>query len=72
MLNTAEEPTVVMAERDLKMTRKIAKASVTRKIKEITRLMCAIEDANEVIAIKSELNEAMENFSVHMTIIFEL
>ena len=62
MLDAAEEPAVEMAEKDLKTTRKVAKASVTRKINEITRLMCAIENANEVIAIESELDEAMENF----------
>ena len=62
MLDAAEEPTVEMAEKDLKTTRKVAKTSVTRKINEITRLMCAIENANEVIAIESELDEAMENF----------
>ena len=62
MLDAAEEPTVEMAEKDLKTTRKVAKTSVTRKIKEITRVVCAIENANEVIAIESELDEAMENF----------
>ena len=42
--------------------RKVAKASVARKINEITSLICAVENVNVVIAIESELDEAMENF----------
>lgn len=44
------------------MSRKFAKASVTRKMNEITSLMCVVENVNVVIAIESELDEAMENF----------
>ena len=51
-----------MAARSLKETRKVAKASVMRKINEISRLMCAIENINEVIVMESELDKAIENF----------
>ena len=44
------------------MSRKVAKASVTRKMNEIASLMCAFENVNVVIAAESELDEAMENF----------
>ena len=43
-------------------SRKVAKASVTRKMINFTSLMCAVENANLVIVIESELDEAMENF----------
>ena len=62
MFDDVEEPTVEMSQRSLKTSRKVAKASVTRKINEITSLMCAVENVNVVIAIESELDEAMEKF----------
>ena len=51
-----------MSQVSLKTSRKVAKASVTRKMNKITSLMCAVENVNVVIAIESELDEAMENF----------
>ena len=62
MFDDVEEPTLEMSQRRLKTSRKVAKASVTRKMNEITSLMCAVENVNVVIAIESELDEAMENF----------
>ena len=62
MLDDVEEPTLEMSQRRLKTARKVAKASVTRKMNEISSLMCAVENVNVVIAIESELDEAMENF----------
>ena len=62
MLEDVEEPTVEMSQRSLKTSRKVAKASVTRKMNEIVSLMCAVENVNVVIAVESELDEAMENF----------
>ena len=62
MFDDFEEPTVEMSQRRLKTSRKVAKASVTRKMIKITSLMCAVENANLVIVIESELDEAMENF----------
>ena len=50
-----------MSQRSLEMSRKVAKASVTRKINEIMSLMCTVKNVNVVIAIESELDEAMEN-----------
>ena len=62
MFDDVEEPTVEMSQRRLKTSRKVAKASVTRKMNEITSLMCAVKNVNVVIALESELDEAMENF----------
>ena len=62
MIDVVEESAVEMPQRSLKTLRKVAKASVTRKINEITSLMCAVENVNVVIAIEAELDEAMENF----------
>ena len=62
MLDDVEEPTLEMSQRRLKTARKVAKASVMRKMNEISSLMCAVENVNVVIAIESELDEAMENF----------
>ena len=62
MLEDVEEPTVEMSQRSLKTLWKVAKASVTRKMNEIVSLMWAVENVNVVIAVKSELDEAMENF----------
>ena len=62
MLEDVEEPTVEMSQRSLKTSRKVAKASVTRKMNEIVSLMCAVENVNVAIAVESELDEAMENF----------
>ena len=62
MLEDVEEPTVEMSQRNLKTSRKVAKASVTRKMSKIVSLMCAVENVNVVIAVESELDEAMENF----------
>ena len=62
MLDDVEEPTLEMSQKRLKTARKVAKASVTRKMNEISSLMCAVENVNVVIAIESELDEAMENF----------
>ena len=62
MLEDIEEPTVEMSQRSLKTSRKVAKASVTRKMNEIVSLMCAVENVNVAIAVESELDEAMENF----------
>lgn len=62
MVDVVEESAVEMSQRSLKTLRKVAKASVTRKINEITSLMSAVENVNVVIAIESELDEAMENF----------
>ena len=58
------EPAVEMSQRSLKPSRKVAKALVTKKMNKITSLMCAVENVNvvHVIAIESELEEAMENF----------
>ena len=58
MFDDVEEPTLEMSQR-LKTSRKIAKASVTRKMNEITSLMCVVENVN---VVESELDEAMENF----------
>ena len=62
MLDDVEEPTLEMSQRRLKTARKVAKASVTRKMNKISSLMCAVENVNVVIAIESELDEPMENF----------
>ena len=62
MFDDVEESAVEMSQRSLKTSRKVAKASVTRKIREIMSLICAEENVNVVIAIESELDEAMENF----------
>ena len=62
MFGDVGEPTKEISQRSLETSRKVAKASVTRKINEITSLMCAVENVNVVIAIESELDEAMENF----------
>ena len=62
MLEDLEEPTLEMSQRSLKTLRKVAKASVTRKMNEIVSLMCVVENVNVVIVDKSELDEAMENF----------
>ena len=52
MLEDVEEPTVQMSQRSLKTSRKVAKASVTRKMNEIVSLMCAVENVNVVIAVE--------------------
>ena len=62
MFDDVEEPTLRMSQRRLKTSRKVAKASVMRKMNEITSLMYAVENVNVVIAIESEMDEAMENF----------
>ena len=62
MFNATEEPSVEMAARSLKETKKFAKVSVTRKINEISRVMCAIQNVSEVIAMESDLDEAIEHF----------
>ena len=62
MLDDVEEPTVEMSRRSLKTSRKVAKALVTRKMNETASLMCAVENVNVVIAVESQLDEAMENF----------
>ena len=63
MLDNVEEPTVEMSRRSLKTSRKVAKASVTRKpMNEIASLMSAVENVNVEIAVESELDEAMGNF----------
>ena len=62
MFDDVEEPTLEMSQRRLKTLRKVAKVSATRKMNKIMSLMCAVENVNVVIAIESELDEAMENF----------
>ena len=62
MFDGAKEPRVEMSQISLRTSRKVAKASITRKINDITSLMCAVENVNVIIASESELDEAMENF----------
>ena len=62
MLDGVKEPTVEMSQRSLKTSWKVAKVSVMRKMNEIASLICAVEIVNVVIAVESELDEAMENF----------
>ena len=50
MFDDGEKPAVEMPQRSLKTSREVAKASVTRKINEVSSLMCAVENANVVIA----------------------
>ena len=53
MFDVVEESAVEMSQRSLEMSRKVAKASVTRKINEIMSLMCTVKNVNVVIAIES-------------------
>jgi len=48
MFDDVEKPRVEMSQRGLRTSRKVAKASVTRKINEITSLMCAVENVNVI------------------------
>ena len=57
MFDNVEVSTVEMSQRSLITSWKVAKASVKRK--EITSLMCAVENVDVVIAIESELDEAV-------------
>ena len=51
-----------MSQRSLKTSRKVAKVSVMRKMNKIASLICVVQIVNVVIAVKSELDEAMKNF----------
>ena len=46
----------------LKERRKVTKASVTRMINDIEKLLCVIDNFDEVIASEKVLDEAMERF----------
>ena len=46
----------------LKERRKVTKASVTRMINDIEKLLCVIDNFDEVIAAEKVLDEAMERF----------
>ena len=46
----------------LKERRKVTKASVTRMINDIGKLLCVIDNFDEVIAAEKVLDEAMERF----------
>ena len=46
----------------LKERRKVTKASVTRTINDIEKLLCVIDNFDEVIAAEKVLDEAMERF----------
>ena len=46
----------------LKKKRKVTKASVTRRINDIEKLLCVIDNFDEVIAAEKVLDEAMERF----------
>ena len=46
----------------LKERRKVTKASVTRRINDIDKLLCVIDNFDEVIAAEKALDEAMERF----------
>ena len=46
----------------LKEKRKVTKASVTRRINDIEKLLCVIDNFDEVIAAEKVLDEAMERF----------
>ena len=46
----------------LKERRKVTKASVTRMINDIDKLLCVIDNFDEVIAAEKVLDEAMERF----------
>ena len=45
-----------------KERRKVTKASVTRRINDIEKLLCVIDNFDEVIAAEKVLDEAMERF----------
>ena len=70
MFDGAEEPRVEMSQRSLRTSRKVAKASVTRKINEITSLMYAVENVNVIILrVSRSWMKQWKIFMVHMTII---
>ena len=46
----------------LKERRKVTKASVTRRINDIEKILCVIENFDEVIEAEKVLDEAMERF----------
>ena len=70
MFDGAEEPRVEMSQRSLRTSRKVAKASVMRKINEITSLMYAVENVNVIILrVSRSWMKQWKIFMVHMTII---